>query len=84
MIRPIVHDEALLSRPSLPAGADDLGTALILYDPSVTSSRQIMKWIGIVTDVGLELAGEQNWQPCDEGRIAQLMRNRLKGYIPIN
>ena len=61
-----------------------IGTALILYDPSVTSSRQIMKWIGIVTDVGLELAGEQNWQPCDEGRIAQLMRNRLKGYLPIN
>lgn len=61
-----------------------IGTALILYDPRVTSSRQIMKWIGIVTDVGLELAGEQNWQPCDEGRIAQLMRNRLKGYIPIN
>ena len=32
MIRPIVHDEALLSRPSLPAGADDLGTAQDLLD----------------------------------------------------
>ena len=61
-----------------------IGMALILYDPRVTSSRQIMKWIGIVTDVGLELAGEQNWHPRDEGRIAQLMRNRLKGYLPIN
>ena len=61
-----------------------IGTALILYDPTVTSSRQIMKWIGIVTDVGLELAGEQIWQPCDEKRIEQLMRNRLKGYLPIN
>ena len=41
----------------------------------------LVPMIGIVTDVGLELAGEQNWQPCDEGRIAQLMRNRLKGFF---
>ncbi len=32
MIRPIFRDEALLSRPSLPAGADDLATAQDLLD----------------------------------------------------
>ena len=32
MIRPISRDEALLSRPSLPAGADDLATAQDLLD----------------------------------------------------
>ncbi len=32
MIRPIIHDEALLSRPSLPAGADDLAAAQDLLD----------------------------------------------------
>ncbi len=32
MIHPIFRDEALLSRPSLPAGADDLATAQDLLD----------------------------------------------------
>ena len=74
----------------MPGGVTDvqlnprIGTALILYDPSVTSAQRIMKWIGIVTDVGLELAGEQSWQPCDGGRIEQLMRNRLKAFLPLN
>ena len=40
MIRPIVHDEALLSRPSLPAGADDLAAAQDLLDTLRAHERE--------------------------------------------
>ena len=40
MIRPIVHDEALLSRPSLPAGIDDLSVAQDLLDTLRAHDRE--------------------------------------------
>ncbi|MDO5300144.1 MAG: heavy metal-associated domain-containing protein [Clostridia bacterium] len=61
-----------------------IGTVLVLYDPETTASRQILRWVDIVVDTGLELAGEMDWQhmAADEADLERMVRSRLILRLP--
>lgn len=54
-----------------------IGTALVLYDAQTTSSRQILRWVDIVVDTGLEIAKEIKPEEADEKQLEQVVRRRL-------
>ena len=61
-----------------------IGTVLMLYDPDLTASNQILRWVDIVVDTGLDLAKEIDWQQmtADEAGLEQMIRSRLILRLP--
>ena len=59
-----------------------IGTALVLYDAQTTSSRQILRWVDIVVDTGLEIAKELKPEEIDEQKLEQIVRQRLILRLP--
>ena len=59
-----------------------IGTILTLYDPHTASARQILRWVDIVVDTGIELARETNAEGMDEAEIAALVRRKLILRLP--
>ena len=59
-----------------------IGTALVLYDAQTTSSRQILRWVDIVVDTGLEIAKELKPEEIDEQKLEQIVRRRLILRLP--
>ena len=59
-----------------------IGTALVLYDAQTTSSRQILRWVDIVVDTGLEIAKEIKPEEVDEQKLEQIVRQRLILRLP--
>ena len=59
-----------------------IGTVLVLYDAQTTSSRQILRWVDIVVDTGLEIAKEIKPEETDEKRLEQVVRQRLILRLP--
>lgn len=45
-----------------------IGTVLVLYDAQTIGSRQILRWVDIVVDTGLEIAKEIKPEEADEKR----------------
>lgn len=59
-----------------------IGTVLVLYDALTTSSRQILRWVDIVVDTGLEIAKEIKPEEVDEQKLEQIVRQRLILRLP--
>ena len=59
-----------------------IGTVLVLYDAQTTSSRQILRWVDIVVDTGLEVAKEIKPEEIDEQKLEQIVRQRLILRLP--
>ena len=60
-----------------------IGTILVLYNPSEAGSRQILRWVGIVVDTGLEIARElEGSEPVDESALADRVRRELVLRLP--
>ncbi len=59
-----------------------IGTVLILYDPNMTDSRAILRWVDIVADEGIRISQEIAWQNADEKELRELVRNRLILRLP--
>ena len=56
-----------------------IGTALVMYDASMTNREEILRWIATAVDTGLELAQEVDWTKSDVGEeeLATMARRRL-------
>lgn len=60
-----------------------IGTVLVLYDQSVCTTRQILRWVDIVVDTGIEIAHEmEGTETKDEANIASVVRQRLVLRLP--
>ena len=60
-----------------------IGTILVLYDPSEAGARQILRWVGIAVDTGLEIARElEGVEAVDEDTLAERVRRRLVLRLP--
>ena len=60
-----------------------IGSILVLYAPSEAGSRQILRWVGIVVDTGLEIARElDSAEAVDEHALAERVRRALVFRLP--
>ena len=60
-----------------------IGTILTLYDPQRSSARQILRWVDIVVDTGIEIARETDVsQGVDEAEMAERVRRLLVLRLP--
>ena len=60
-----------------------IGTVLVQYDPAVCTSRQILRWVDIVVDTGIEIAHEmEGAEAKSEAEIASVVRRRLVLRLP--
>ena len=60
-----------------------IGTILVLYTPGEAGSKQILRWVGIVVDTGLEIARElEGTEVVDEDTLAERVRRRLVLRLP--
>lgn len=60
-----------------------IGTILVLYAPEAASARQILRWVDIVVDTGLEIArGIKADDEIDEDDLAEVVRSRLLLRLP--
>ena len=60
-----------------------IGTVLVLYDRAVCTTRQILRWVDIVVDTGIEIAHEtEDAETRDETDIASAVRQRLVLRLP--
>ena len=59
-----------------------IGTVLVLYDAQTIGIRQILRWVDIVVDTGLEIAKEIKPEEADEKQLEQVMRRRLILRLP--
>ena len=59
-----------------------IGTILVLYETDTVSVRQILRWVGIVVDTGMELARELPQGAMDEVSLADEVRRRLVLRLP--
>ena len=60
-----------------------IGTVLALYDPAACTTRQILRWVNIVVDTGIEIAHEMaDAETRDETEIASFVRDRLILRLP--
>ena len=84
--RPYLHyvEDVLKLLPGV--GAVELnpriGTILVLYAPETASARQILRWVGIVVDTGIEIARELPPEAVDEASLADEVRRRLVLRLP--
>lgn len=72
MIRPIFRDEALLSRPSLPAGADDLATAQDLLDTLRAHQQECVGMAANMIGVSRRIIAFN-----DEGRLRVMLNPKI-------
>ncbi|MBR1559648.1 MAG: hypothetical protein IJ646_05335 [Clostridia bacterium] len=60
-----------------------IGTILVLYAPEAGSARQILRWVDIVVDTGLELARElEGASDVREDALADRIRGQLLLRLP--
>ena len=59
-----------------------IGTILVLYEPKTVSARQILRWVDIVVDTGLEIAREIGAEAVEEAELAGKVRARLVLRLP--
>ncbi len=60
-----------------------IGTVLVMFDQTVCTARQILRWVDIVVDTGIEIARElEDAVAKDEKDIASLVRQRLVLRLP--
>ena len=60
-----------------------IGTILVLYTPGEVGARQILRWVGIVVDTGLEIARELDGaKPVAESTLAERVRRQLVLRLP--
>ena len=60
-----------------------IGTVLVFYDHSVCTTRQILRWVDIVVDTGIEIAHElEDAETKSETHIASMVRQRLVLRLP--
>ena len=60
-----------------------IGTVLVLYDQAVCTTRQILRWVDIVVDTGIEIAQElEGSETKNEKDIASVVRQRLVLQLP--
>ena len=60
-----------------------IGTVLVLYDQAVCTTRQILRWVDIVVDTGIEIAHEmEDTKEKNETDIASIVRKRLVLRLP--
>ena len=60
-----------------------IGTVLVLYDQGMCTTRQILRWVDIVVDTGIEIAREmEGAAERNEEDIASLVRRRLVLRLP--
>ena len=60
-----------------------IGTVLVLYDREKCSSARILRWIDIVVDTGIEIAGGLDLEKIpDEAEIAEKVRQELTLRLP--
>ena len=60
-----------------------IGTVLVFYDRSVCTTRQILRWVDVVVDTGIEIAHEiESADAKNESDIASLVRQRLILRLP--
>ena len=60
-----------------------IGTVLVMYDQTVCSVRQILRWVDIVVDTGFEIAHEIGCaETKNEADIASIVRQRLILRLP--
>jgi len=60
-----------------------IGTVLVLYDQTICTARQILRWVDIVVDTGIEIAHEmEGAEAKDKMDIASIVRQRLILRLP--
>lgn len=60
-----------------------IGTVLVLYDQTMCTARQILRWVDVVVDTGIEIAHEiEDAGIKDETVIAHVVRQRLILRLP--
>lgn len=82
-VRPYIHyvEDILMILPGV--NNVRIGTVLVLYDQKVCTSAQILRWVDIAVDTGIEIAQEIELSDTrEEKEIASLVRRRLALRIP--
>ncbi len=60
-----------------------IGTVLVTYDQMICTPRQILRWVDIVVDTGIEIAHEmEDEKTKDETEIASAVRRKLILRLP--
>ncbi len=60
-----------------------IGTVLVMYDQTICTARQILRWVDIVVDTGIEIAHEMEDEKAkDEAEIASAVRQKLILRLP--
>ena len=60
-----------------------IGSILVLYAPGAAGARQILRWVGIVVDTGIETAKALEGTPVvDESALAERVRRQLVLRLP--
>ncbi len=60
-----------------------IGTVLVMYDQTICTTRQILRWVDIVVDTGIEIAHEMEGEKVmDETEIASAVREKLILRLP--
>ena len=59
-----------------------IGTVLVIYDAGTTNTRQILRWVDIVVDTGLEIAKEIKPEEVDEESLERVVRQQLILRLP--
>ena len=60
-----------------------IGTVLVMYDQTICTTRQILRWVDIVVDTGIEIAyGMEDEKAKDEAEIASAVRQKLILRLP--
>lgn len=62
-----------------------IGTILVLYTPGEAGPRQILRWVNIVVDTGIEIARELDGADAvEESVLAERVRRQLVLRLPQN
>ena len=60
-----------------------IGTILVIYTPGEVASQQILRWVSIVVDTGLEIARElEGAKTVEESTLAEHVRRQLVLRLP--
>ncbi len=60
-----------------------IGSVLVLYDQAVCTTRQVLRWVDIIVDTGIEIAHELEGTGIkNEADIATTVRQRLVLRLP--
>ena len=60
-----------------------IGTVLVLYNQAICTTRQILRWVDIVVDTGIEIAHElEGAETKSEADIEHVVRQRLVLRLP--